>query len=275
MNNRKSLRVSVVIPVYNEASRIRACLEAIGRQTVKPHEVIVVDNNSTDDTAEIVASYPFATLLTAKRQGVIHARKRGFNAARGDIIGRIDADTRLPRNWTATVQALFSQSELDAVSGAVTYHDIPFSKFLSGIDLRLRRHAAKKMGEDVFLLGANMAIRRSAWRAIRQNICLRSGLHEDFDLAIHLTEAGRRVAFDERLQAEISARRLDDAISDFWTYARLSPSTYAQHRVRAGRHMYLIVTLIVLFHVPLRALYRGANHNGYVSHRVNPATFVD
>jgi glycosyltransferase involved in cell wall biosynthesis len=270
-----NLRVSVVIPVYNEAGRISACLESIARQTVKPFEVIVVDNNSTDNTAEIAALFPFVHVITAKRQGVIHARNRGFNAARGDIIGRIDADTRLPDNWIATVGKLFDDTDIDAVSGSVSYHDIPLSPFLSNIDLRLRRYAARKMGDDVFLLGANMAIRRSAWCAIRKNLCLRGGLHEDFDLAIHLTEAGRRVAFDEQLQAAISARCLDDAVTNFWTYARLSPATYAQHRVRAGRHMYLIVSLVLLFHVPLRALYRGANSDVFAYQRVNPATFVD
>jgi glycosyltransferase involved in cell wall biosynthesis len=266
-------KVSIVIPVYNEAQRITACLEAIARQTVMPYEVIVVDNNSTDDTVAAVQRFPFVTVITAKRQGVVHARNRGFNAARGDIIGRIDADTWIPTDWVETLQTLF-QDDIDAVSGAVSYHDIPVRRLLSAVDLTLRRQAAKSMGDEVFLLGANMAVRRTAWHVAKRNLCARGGMHEDFDLAIHLSEASFRVCFREELTASISARCLDDTVKDFWTYALLSPGTYAQHNVRAGRHMYLIVVLVLLFHVPLRALYRGANQN-QMYHRVNPATFVD
>jgi glycosyltransferase involved in cell wall biosynthesis len=264
-----------VIPVYNEGQRIAACLESIAAQTVRPFEVIVVDNNSTDNTREVVARYPFVKLITAKRQGVIHARNRGFNAARGDVIGRIDADTHLPPHWVATLQQIFLDDSLDAVSGAMSYHDLPLAKLCAAIDLRLRRYVARRMGDEVFLQGANMALRRSAWRAVRNRLCSRGGMHEDFDLAIHLSEAGRKVTFDERLRATISARCLDDTIADFWAYALLNPGTYAQHNLKSGRHMYLIVTLILFFHVPLRALYRGANGVNQSYQRVNPATFVD
>ncbi len=274
MINSSKLRVSVVIPVYNEADRIAACLDAIATQTVKPYEVIVVDNNSTDATKAIAARYPFVRVLTAKRQGVIHARNRGFNAVRGDVIGRIDADTRLSPNWIETLERLFGQTDIDAVSGAVSYHDMPW-RFLSRIDLLMRRRAARRMGEYVFLQGANMAIRTSAWKSVRNQLCHRGGLHEDYDLAIHLAEAGRRVSFEENLRASISARCLDDSVVDFWSYALLSPGTYAQHNVRSGRHMYLIIVLVLIFHLPLRALYRGTNGVNQAYRRVNPATYVD
>lgn len=270
----QKLRVSVVIPVYNEGQRIAACLQALAAQTVRPYEVIVVDNNSTDTTVAIAQSFPFVKLVTAKRQGVVHARDRGFNAARGEIIGRIDADTHLPADWVATVQQLFADSDVAALSGAVTYHDMPFSAVLSRVDLALRRRAAARMANHVFVQGANMALRRSAWLQVRSRLCRRGGLHEDYDVAIHLDEMGYTVEFREDLAASISARCLDDTIADFWTYALLSPGTYAQHKVRAGRQMYLIVFLVLMFHVPLRALYRAANSAANY-HRVNPATFVD
>src|SRR5688572_27451257 len=90
--------VSIVIPAYNEEGQLALCLEAIARQTVKPVEVIVVDNNSTDGTVEVAGRYPFVTVLHEWRQGVVHARDCGFDAAKGDIIGRIDAETVMPHN---------------------------------------------------------------------------------------------------------------------------------------------------------------------------------
>lgn len=269
-------KISIVIPVYNEGTRIAACLKAIAAQSVAPYEVIVVDNNSCDDTIEVASRYPFVKVITAKRQGVVHARNRGFNAVRGDIIGRIDADTRLSRHWVETVQQIFADEDVAAVSGAVGYHDFPLAKYLSKADLWLRRRAARNMGNEVFLQGANMAIRRSAWRAVRRHLCSRGGMHEDFDLAIHLADLGYGVQFREELQASISARALDDSIVGFWEYAWLNPSTYAQHAKTAGRHMYPIVFIVLALHVPLRWIYRSANPDESLAYnRVNPATFVD
>lgn len=268
------MKISIVIPVFNEEKQLAECLRAIGRLRQKPHEVIVVDNNSTDRTVQIARRFTFAKVITAKRQGVVHARDRGFNAARGDIIGRIDADTRLPRDWTEQLHSIFVGSDIDAVSGAIEYHDIPARRVFSKCDLLLRRRAARRMGDEVFLQGANMALRASAWRAVRGGLCRRGGLHEDFDVAIHLHQAGHRVVFDETLKASISARAIDDGIRDFWSYALLNPGTYFQHELEAGRHMYPIVWLVLIFHLPMRAMYRSYNSRpGYT--RVNPATFVD
>ena len=118
----KNPRVSVVIPVYNEAATLPACLEALAGQTVPPFEVLVVDNNSTDDSVLVAARYPFVTVLHEKRQGVLHARGRGFTAARGDIIGRIDADTEVAPDWIKQLQQVFTEdSELLAVVGQMQY----------------------------------------------------------------------------------------------------------------------------------------------------------
>lgn len=268
------MKISIVIPVYNEEKQLADCLRAIAQQKLKPFEVIVVDNNSTDRTVQIAKRFAFVKVITAKRQGVVYARDRGFNAARGDVIGRIDADTRLPADWTRQVASIFDDRSVDAVSGAMRYYDVPFSRTFSKIDLLFRRRTARLMGDEVFLQGASMAVRKRAWLACRGHMCHQPGLHEDFDLAIHLAQAGRRVVFDETLVADITARCVDDSIVDFWTYVLLSPGTYKHHKLESRKYMYLVVGLALLFHLPLRALYRSRNDTvGYV--RVNPATYVD
>src|SRR5689334_13492261 len=97
------LRVSFVIPVYNEAEQIADCLQAIAQQTVAPFEVLVIDNNSNDGTAAVAANFPFVKVLRERRQGVVYARDRGCNAAKGDIIARIDADTIISEDWVETL----------------------------------------------------------------------------------------------------------------------------------------------------------------------------
>jgi glycosyltransferase involved in cell wall biosynthesis len=259
MIQKDTLRVSLVIPAYNEELHLKACLDAIAAQTIQPFEVIVVDNGSADNTAAVACSYPFVRLLTEKRQGVIFARDQGFNAARGDIIGRIDADTLLSADWIETVQTLFTDSAVDAVSGQVHYYDVALRRVADGIDFFFRQRLARllEQTDTVFLQGANMAMRRQAWSQISDRLCRQSGMHEDFDLAIHLQEYGYRVMFDTRLQAGISGRRADVGFISAAHYIAISPHTYALHHIRSRWHMYPVVAASLVLYVPAHIIYKG------------------
>ncbi len=282
----KLLRVSIVIPVYNEADHITACLEAISRQTVAPLEVIVVDNNSSDGTAAIAQRYDFVQLLHQPRQGVVHARDMGFNAARGAIIGRIDADTVMTDNWVETLQTIFTDDAIGAVSGSARYHDMGLARIINRLDLWMRRYLAWALGREVAMQGANMAIRRSVWASIRQGLCRTAGMHEDFDVSIHANEYGYRVIFDESMIVALGGRQLEACFKDFVAYCMLSPRTYAIHGLKSHKRMYPMVALAVLGYLPLTMLHRGFDTatrrfswtrlmQAGNPPRVNPGTFVE
>lgn len=280
------LRISLVIPVYNEESHLAACLQRAVRQRRRFDEIIVVDNNSTDDTVAIAARFPEVTVIHEPQQGVVHARNRGFDTASGDIIARIDADTRLPDDWTQCLEEIFVAADVAAVSGRMEYYDMPWQHAFNRIDLTFRRYFARRLGREVALQAANMAIRRSAWRRIRSDTCNRGGLHEDFDLAIHATAAGYRVRFDERLRAAIAYRQADSSLRSFARYALLSPRTYRQHGLTSQRCMYPVVGLAIACYFLLKLAHRGYDAETArfsvarlvatpISIRVNPATYVD
>ena len=109
--------VSVVIPVYNESRRLARCLDALSRQTRAPDEIIVVDNNSTDDSVEIARRYPLVRIITEKKQGITHARSAGFDTARSDVIARIDADSVVRSDWVQTLHQIFADETVDAATG--------------------------------------------------------------------------------------------------------------------------------------------------------------
>lgn len=281
------MKVSIVIPVYNEAEHLRACLEAISRQVVPADEVIVVDNNSTDSTILIAESFSFVTVLHERRQGVVYARDRGFNAATGDIIGRIDADTLISPDWIAMLRSLYNEDpDLAAVTGKVTFYGMALSGLLDYVDLCIRRRMARLLGREVAMQGANMAVRRNAWQQVRRGVCRGANMHEDHDLAIHLNRDGYLVRFDERIVVAIDSRRLQSTWRDFCKYAWLSPHTYSRHHLKSQRHMYPIVALAVVCYLPLKLLRRGFDVRTQrfswrqalispMTPRVNPATFVD
>ena len=92
--------VSVIIPVYNDAERLRLCLERLKEQTYSPFEVIVVDNGSVDDASERVCeAFDFVDFAREAKPGSYAARNHGLKLARGEVLAFTDSDT-LPRpDW--------------------------------------------------------------------------------------------------------------------------------------------------------------------------------
>ncbi|HJV12315.1 MAG TPA: glycosyltransferase family A protein [Propionibacteriaceae bacterium] len=89
----------------------------------RDYEIIVVDNNSTDDTAAVAARCG-VPVVRELRQGVCAARQRGADHARGEIIISTDADTIQPRDWLRTIDAGFAASEqVIAVAGPCRYEN--------------------------------------------------------------------------------------------------------------------------------------------------------
>src|ERR1035438_3408854 len=87
------MKISVIIPAYNAAATIKATLEAVLSQTVSPHEVLVFDDGSTDNTADLLESYkPRVTVFRQSNQGAAHARNFLCAQARNDMLAFLDAD---------------------------------------------------------------------------------------------------------------------------------------------------------------------------------------
>lgn len=96
-------RVSVIMPVLNEAQRVSACLDAIaGQDEAPPFEVIIVDNGSRDATPDLVRAHPIGARLEREpARGPYAARNTGIAAARGEIVAFTDADCLPEPRWLA------------------------------------------------------------------------------------------------------------------------------------------------------------------------------
>ncbi len=228
MKNKK-LKLSLVIPVFNEQDHLSACLDSVLNQSVMPEEVIVVDNGSSDRSVEIAKSYPFVKLVHEPKRGVLHARTTGFNAAKGDIIGRIDADTLLPPRWVENVIAGFKNTACDGLTGPVNYYDMPFPVSNHYPDHLMRSSIYHWSPKSPFLFGSNMAIRRAVWVSIQGQLCRGQDFHEDLDLAIHLDRAGYSIYYDKSFLAGASGRRYNDSPRKFYRYMSMYRRTYLGH----------------------------------------------
>ncbi len=113
----KPLAVSLVIPNWNGATWLPACLEGIAAQTLAPDEVIVVDNGSRDGSLEYLRTShaDIRVLALGYNTGFAHAANRGLQAARGVLVALVNTDVVLERDWLARlVEAL--ESHPDAAS---------------------------------------------------------------------------------------------------------------------------------------------------------------
>lgn len=85
-------KLSVIIPAYMAENYIRECIESVLSQNYPNVEIIVIDNNSTDNTADIAGKYPLVKVFHEKRQGVAYARNCGLSYATGEYILFLDSD---------------------------------------------------------------------------------------------------------------------------------------------------------------------------------------
>ncbi|MCR2783375.1 MULTISPECIES: glycosyltransferase family A protein [unclassified Microbacterium] len=203
--------VSVVIPSLNDAFMLTNCLAALADQTRQPDEIIVVDNGSTDSTAD-VARAAGAVLVSEPRRGVLRATASGFDAARGDIIGRLDADSIPSPQWTARLEQRFdADPTLTALTGTGVFYGgarvwevIGRYGYLGGYFWSMRL----VMGH-VPVFGSNFALRRSAWPQVRERVHLDDPrMHDDLEVSFAL-DFGAGVEFDRLLRVGVSARPFD------------------------------------------------------------------
>lgn len=225
------IHVSIVIPAYNEERYIGSCLDSIAKQTTKPFEVIVVDNNSTDNTVKIAKSYPFVRVIREPKQGRVFARDAGFNTAKGTIIGRIDADTILPPHWVRYVGSFYQNPNHinTALTGGCYFYNVAIPRIQGWFQGQIAFRWNKVLLGHYILFGSNMAMPLTMWRVVRDSVCDRNDQHEDLDLAIHVDEAGYSIAFHEGLKVGVRMNGAVIPAKQHLSYMMWWPNTLRFH----------------------------------------------
>lgn len=124
------MKITIITVVYNGAATVRDSIESVLNQTYPDIEYIVIDGNSTDNTADIIRSYGsrITRFVSEPDKGLYDAINKGLALATGDVIGLINADDFYKHNQVVEkVVALFEKTNCDAVYGDVIYVD-PINK---------------------------------------------------------------------------------------------------------------------------------------------------
>lgn len=207
------MKVTVVIPLYNEEKYIKDCLTCLVNQEEKAEEIIVVDNLSTDGTAKIVKDFD-VTLIGARFQSIAQARDRGFNAAENEIIARCDADSRAPPDWIKKIKINFEKQKIDGLIGPIIYYDLPLK---TTIYSKIFIHLMNFVQKHHTIIGNHMAISKTIWERVRNEVCSNNNVfHEDIDLGIHINMQHGIIKYDPSFVSYTSGRRIKSNPASFF-----------------------------------------------------------
>lgn len=204
------MKVSIVIPAFNEEHHIAESIRAALAQDYPRFEVIVVDNGSTDRTMEIAAQFP-VTVISEPRKGTNYARERGRQAATGEIIANFDADCLPSPDWLSIGIARLSDKGISAVSGPYDYYD--GGPFFRTVSLALQKNVFTLVNKLITslhsggtIIGGNVLIRASALEKAGGYNTAIVFYGDDTDTAQRVSRHGK-IIFDGRLIVRSSARR--------------------------------------------------------------------
>lgn len=161
-------RVSIVIPVYNESKKLPVLLEALRRQTFPSDqlEIIVVDNNSSDDSASVIQSFPVHYVLESEVQGSYAARNTGVRHSRGEMLAFTDADCRPDLDWVETALKALEESGADLLAGKI---DFTFSEERSNAEIYdslCNLQHGESVAERGVAFTANLFVRRRVFEKL-------------------------------------------------------------------------------------------------------------
>ncbi|MEI8337716.1 MAG: glycosyltransferase family A protein [bacterium] len=206
------MKVSIIIPAYNEEKFIGKTLECALAQNYPDFEIIVVDNNSIDKTNEIAKSFGVKVFFE-KNKGTGPAREKGRREATGEILAFLDADCLPEKDWIRKGVKWFEHDKnIVGLTGPYDYFDSPgFYRFFSSL-LQKNIYSffnifLQKINKGAVLIFGNCFIRASSMESaggIDSNIIFYG---DDTDTAKRLAKKGR-VIFDKNLIMKGSARRL-------------------------------------------------------------------
>lgn len=263
------MSLSVAIPTHNEEANLAACLDRLLNQTRAVDEIIVVDNGSTDRTLDIAHAYAdrhgAVRVVEESTLGVHHARRRGLDCGTSELLAKVDADTRVPRDWAETGLRFFADgegrnSDYAALTGPFLLHDAPMRE-------RQERLAKKSYGKLASggpigsVHGPAYFIRRDVWQRIRDDLHDDEPVWEDLDIGLTLRKHGLRVYFEPQLLAESSCRRMR-----FAPWRNIHYSLGGLRTARAHGDRRLMVSMALTFLIRLAVftyfwlLYRPWDH---------------
>lgn len=227
-----ALRCSVVVPVRDDEVELRGLLQALGAQREAPLEIIVVDNGSRDAGAAL-AREAGCLVLTHPVPSIAAAAAAGYDAARGELIVRCDADSRPPPDWLRAHRLAHERGgpRTVLVTGPGRFRlPPPWGGLLSGayVGAYLLLTAAALAHFPAF--GTTMSMRREWWHQVRAGISHSPDVHDDMDLSFRV-RPGEQVRLTRAVAVGMSPRALRPGPGQLLRWSRAASTLRRNWRV--------------------------------------------
>jgi len=194
------LTVSVIVPAYNASATIGKALEALSKQNCfQPFEVIVVDDGSVDDTANIVRSFASVIYVRQDNAGPASARNHGARLARSEFLAFTDSDCIPHEDWISQLMAGFGETQVGVVAGSYGIAN-PESRLAQCIFSEIRWRHTHLMPDFPNSFGSyNFCVRKEIFEAVGGfNTAYRHASGEDNDLSYKIIQSGWRIYFQRK-----------------------------------------------------------------------------
>ncbi|HWF56441.1 MAG TPA: glycosyltransferase [Solirubrobacteraceae bacterium] len=193
-----NLTITFVILNWRNAAATRACADSIARQrSLPPHELIVVDNESTPSSARALDGGPWRLVTLDTNRGFTGGMNAGAGAARGRFIALLNNDVRLADDWSERALAAMAEPRVAIVGGRDEHTTVPVVSplgFLALSDVELPRMRVAAVD------GGHLLIRATAWRGLGGFDDDFFAYHEDLDLCARALARGWQIVFDPALR---------------------------------------------------------------------------
>jgi GT2 family glycosyltransferase len=257
-------KASVVVAAYNAEATLGGCLDSLRNLNYPDYETIVVDDGSTDSTANIAESSGVRALRIEHR-GLAAARNAGIDAATGDIVAFIDADARADSDWLYHLVATLANRRAEAAGGP-NFAPPAASALAAAIAAAPGAPREVPAGDDVLaqLCGCNIAAAKAALGRVGGFDTMFTAAGDDVDLSWRLREVGATLAASPGAVV-IHARRptIGAYLAQQRSYGRGEGLLFRKHPHRTGAQdgMYGAPSwLSALFGLP--RIYYGAMGRG-------------
>jgi len=207
------MKLSFVIPAYNEKNYIGNCLKSIFEATkdkFTDFEIIVINNASTDKTREVAAAFSGVKVVDEPDKSLTKARQKGLTEAKGEWLAYIDADTKLSENWLELLlQAIEKNKKMVCYSGPYRYYDAAkYREFILNLLWKISAPITYRL-VGYMVLGGNFVAKKQALLAMGGFDTSIEFYGEDTNLARRLSKFGD-VIFDMKFFIYSSSRRFKD-----------------------------------------------------------------
>jgi glycosyltransferase involved in cell wall biosynthesis len=228
--------VGIYIPCFNSAETIKLCLEAVFKQTAAPKEVVIVDDGSTDETAEIVSRYPIRLIRHKENRGLAAARNTALKNIDTEFVASLDSDCLPQENWLEKLLNKFISPQIAGAGGMLTerYSSCVFDSWRA---VHMRQHWGKEETSPEFLFGSNTLFLKAA---LIEAGCYNEDLknnYEDVDICRRLKKNGYSFVYGPG--AVVQHLKRDDIYSLLNSYWQWHRAYYQEKDYYSGKENFI------------------------------------